>query len=95
MLWALAVVQMEVSVPRTVHAAQWFGMKLPWFTEVVRGTPVWAVAALGATAALMGVLAQRRAVRAGVLVALPLVVNLAIHLSVYSAQSKLVWGLMH
>ena len=52
LLSAVAVVQFVYLVPLCLHATQKYGMLLPWYMQVVRYTPEWAVAAAEPTRGL-------------------------------------------
>ena len=93
-LWAVAVGQLLVSVPRSIAAAQQFNMRLPWYMEAVWSTPVWLLGVVAVLACLLG-LRCRGWLRLALLVGAPVAVAVAIHLSVYGTQAKLVWGLLH
>lgn len=93
-LWAVAVGQLLVSVPRSIAAAQQFNMRLPWYMEAVWSTPLWLLGAAAMIACLLG-LRCRGWLRLALLVGAPVAVAVTIHLSVYGTQAKLVWGLLH
>jgi hypothetical protein len=79
-------------LPGAVHAAQRFGMKLPWHTEALWITPVWVIALAG-VAVCAGAIRSAERWRAPVLLGTPAALALAVLVSAYAAQAKLVWGL--
>jgi len=93
-LWMVAVGQLLLSVPRSISVAQNFGLRLPWYMEAVKGMPVWAVVVAAGLVGLLG-LRCRGWLRLMLLVGVPVVLVLAIHLSIYGTQTELLWGLSH